>query len=242
MERLAILMDLKRFFTDEVYEKDGFVVLRDEEFSHAVKVTRHKVGYKLIVCNNSDFDYYCTVLAIERDRLVARIDEKEINDAETKTPVTLYIGINKDLDTAVQKAVELGVRRIVPFTSSHGNFDAVNGTRMEKIVLESAKQCGRSVLPTFCPVVSLQQAIDEAKDGDVYFFYEHERNNKVFDQPIGKDKVGVFIGPEGGFSEEERDSFLRLGIRPVSLGKRILRVSTAVVSALTLVNLKTGEL
>ena len=146
-------MDLKRFFTDDINEKEGLVVLHDEEFFHAVKVTRHKVGYKLIACNNTPYDYYCTVESIDKDKLTAKIDKKEINDTELNTDVTLFIGVNKDLDTVVQKAVELGVKRVVPFFSQHANVEKVNRSRLEKIVLESAKQCGRSILTTVSDVL-----------------------------------------------------------------------------------------
>ena len=234
-------MDLKRFFTDDIDEKNGIVALYGDEFFHAVKVTRHKVGYKLIVCNNTPFDYYCTITEIGKDRLLAKIDEIVANDTELSTVVRLYIGLNKDVDTVVQKAVELGVREIVPFLSDHGNVGTIHKDRLEKIVLESAKQCGRSVLPTVSDVLSLSDAIECAKGTDILFFYEFERNNRVKDQVLSYDEISVFIGPEGGFSEREKETFVKANAHVLTLGKRILRVATAVVSALTLVNERLEE-
>ena len=234
-------MDLKRFFTDDIDEKKGIAVLYGDEFFHAVKVTRHKVGYKMIVCNNTPADYYCTVTGIEKDRLLAKIDKSVANDTELPAVVRLYIGLNKDVDTVVQKAVELGVREIVPFLSDHGNVETIHKDRLEKIVLESAKQCGRSVLPTVSDVLSLSDAIERAKGTDILFFYEFERNNRVKDQVLSYDEISVFIGPEGGFSEREKETFVKANARVLTLGKRILRVATAVVSALTLVNERLEE-
>ena len=235
-------MDLKRFFSDNVDEKNGVATLWGEEYFHAVKVTRHKVGYKLIINNNTDYDYYCTVSEINKDYLVAKIDEKKINEVETNVPINLFIGANKELDTVVQKAVELGVKRIVPFTSQHGNVDSVNAERLKKIVLESSKQCGRSVLAVVDELIPLDKAFFVAKDTDILFFYEFERKNKVSDITLNNKPISIFIGPEGGYSSEERDMFVSAGIKLLTLGKRILRVPTAVVSALTLTLEKIGEI
>lgn len=236
-------MDLKRFFSTEIDEQKGTAVLSGEEFFHAVKVTRHRPGFKLIVCGDGDCDYFCTVTEITSDALYASIDGKKRNVAETDTPVTLFIGANKDLDTAVQKAVELGVRRIVPFTSAHGNIARINSERLIKIVLESSKQCGRSRLTEVSDLITFNEAINVAKGTDILFFYEAaERDKRVCRAVFGEREVSVFIGSEGGFSEEERDLAESVGARTLSLGSRILRVSTAVVSALTLVMAKLGEM
>lgn len=235
-------MDLKRFFTDIVDENESLAVLEGEEFFHAVKVTRHKVGYKLIINNNTEYDYYCTVSEINKDRLLARIDEKKKNETETSIPVTLYIGANKDLDTVVQKAVEMGVKRIVPFTSQHSNVDKINVARLNKIILESSKQCGRATLAAIDEITSIENALSVAKDTDIFFFYEFERNGKVADCKLSHKEISVFIGPEGGYSAEERDMFCRSGANVLTLGKRILRVSTAVVAALSLTLEKIGEI
>lgn len=230
-------MDLKRFFTDEI--DNGYAFLRGKEFIHAVKVVRLKIGYKLIVCDNTGFDHYCTVEEIAKEYLKAKIDKTVANDTELPYNLTLYIGINKDLDTVVQKAVELGVKRIVPFISQHGNIDSVNPDRLNTIVLESSKQCGRATLATVEDVVYFA---DIGRSNEtVYAFYEFERNNRVKDAPIASGDIGVVIGCEGGFSEEEYILMKQKGFHVLTLGKRILRVSTAVVSALTLINERMGE-
>ena len=231
-------MDLKRFFTDRPIGE--YAYLSGQEFFHAVKVVRLKVGYKLIVCQGDDYDYYCTVEEIGKDQLIAKVDKKVSNDTELRYNVTLYIGANKDLDTVVQKAVELGACRIVPFTSQHSNVNKINRDRLETIVMESAKQCGRSKLASVGELISF--SVIDADDKQVFAFYEFERNNKVSDVIMSDKDIAVVIGSEGGFSVEEYDIMLKKGWHVLTLGKRILRVSTAVVSALTLVNERAGEL
>jgi 16S rRNA (uracil1498-N3)-methyltransferase len=230
-------MDIKRFFSSDKICGDT-VKLYGEEFYHAVKVTRHKVGYKIIVCDNTDKNYYATVTDIRDDCLTAKIDRVERNETESDFFLTLFIGNNKDLDTVVQKAVELGVGRIVPFTSQHCNENAINLQRLEKIVTESSKQCGRSRLAVVSELVSFDEALKEAKKMQTLAFYEFERGHKVKDSGLVKGDVSVIIGCEGGFSLEEIDKIKDSGIETYTLGKRVLRVATAVVSACTLINEK----
>lgn len=228
-------MDLKRFFTDEEIIGDS-IILTGAEYYHAVKVTRHKIGYKIIVCNNTNKDYYCTITDISKSELTAKIDDVLINESEPDYNLSLYIGNNKDLDTVVQKAVECGVKNIIPFTSQHCNIDTINYDRLNKIILESSKQCGRSVLANLKPLTTFEESIKEAKNGCIVAFYEHERKNKLkSDSLIGKD-INIFIGCEGGFSEDEINLLKSNNVMPYTLGNRILRVSTAVVAACVSVN------
>ncbi len=235
-------MDLKRFFSDNINYAEKTATLTDEEYYHAVKVTRHKIGYKLIICGDGEHDYYCTVKDIGDGVLYATIDGREKNTAETKLPITLYVGANKDLDTVVQKAVELGVSKIVPFVSDHCNVDKINSDRLNKIISESSKQCGRARLAEICELISFKKALDTAKQCDVAFFYEYAKKKRVADCEFGDKGIAVFIGCEGGFSKAEIESVIDCGIEPITLGKRILRVSTAVTAALALVEQAIGEM
>ncbi|MFA6867121.1 MAG: RsmE family RNA methyltransferase [Clostridia bacterium] len=228
-------MDLKRFFVfEDILGSD--IILKGNEFYHAIKVTRHKVGYKLIISDNKDKDYYCTITKINSDNLIAHIDEIKLNDKELRKDILLFIGINKEIDTSVQKAVELGVNRIYPIITKHGNENSINKERLQRIILESAKQCGRSKLPTLNDVIDFTAAINVAKDTKAFLFYEFEEDRKVSSvSQITEDMVSVIIGSEGGFSLEEIAMCRENNIETYTLGKRILRVNTALVSALTLV-------
>lgn len=228
-------MDLKRFFTCEKIEGDS-IILSGDEYYHAIKVTRHKIGYKIIVCNNTNKDYYCTITDINKYELTAKIDSVLVNDTEPDYNLSLYIGNNKDLDNVVQKAVECGVKKIIPFTSQHCNIDTVNYDRLNKIILESSKQCGRSILAKLEPLSTFEDSVREAKNGCIVAFYEHERKNKLKQNSlIGKD-INIFIGCEGGFSENEINFLKTNNVMPYTLGKRILRVGTAVVAACISIN------
>lgn len=228
-------MDLKRFFIDEPINNNKEVRLCGKEFYHAVKVTRHKIGYKLIICDNSGYDFYCTVSAITADFLLAIVDEKKYNESEIKSILNLYIGINKDFDVSVQKAVEMGVKNIYPMLTQHGNIKNINEERINKIILESSKQCGRAILPILKPVISYDLVIKSVA-ANAFLFYEHENIRRIECANSNSNSIiDIIIGSEGGFSEDEILKAKNEGIKTYTLGKRILRVNTALVSALALV-------
>lgn len=227
-------MDLKRFFTYEKADEER-IALRGDEFHHAVKVSRLKEGYRLIICDNTANEYYCTIERIYKDYLIAKIDETKRNDTG-ESGLTLYIGVCKELDTVIQKAVEMGVERVVPFSSQHSNVGEVNTARLNKIILESAKQCGRSKLMLLEDLMTIGEAFCHAEQNTQnLLFYEFERQQKIGDN-IDKNatSTGIFIGSEGGFSLDEIASARQNGFAILTLGKRILRVQTAVVAALAL--------
>ena len=243
MERLAFAMEIRRFFVQPTDIVDNNVRLCGEEFHHAVKVLRHKVGFKIIVCDNSGNDYYATITEIRKDALTAKIDEVVANDTATSRKFTLYQCISRGdrLDFAVQKAVELGVREIVPVISDFSTEKAVNHDRLTRIISEAAKQCGLAILPTLTAPMTFADAVKRAGDTAIVF-YEHEEKVIIDKSALPKGDVGVFVGAEGGFSPEEIEFARQSGARTVSLGKRILRTETATVAALTLTVYLAGEM
>ncbi|MGN1042894.1 MAG: RsmE family RNA methyltransferase [Christensenellales bacterium] len=174
-------MDLKRFFSDTIDWDNKTATLTGEEYYHAVKVTRHKKGYKLILCGGDRYDYFCEVTEVTKDALYAKIESRSENNAESDCFITLFIGVNKELDTVVQKAVEMGVKKIVPFTSAHSNVDKINIDRLKKIVVESSKQCGRNYLAEVSNLVTLNEAFELSQNSTVFFYYEYEKKLKTKD-------------------------------------------------------------
>lgn len=228
-------MDYKRFFTFEPILNNK-AILKGNEFIHATRVLRLKIGYKIIINDDSNKDYYCSITEINKDELIAEVESEVVNDTYDDIDITLYIGICKDIDNIIQKAVEMGVKEVIPFTSQHTNIKTVNISRLNKIILESSKQCGRPNLMKLSPIISFSQAISQTDIYDkVLFFYEQEKQNKLPSEILlSKSKLAIFIGGEGGFAVEEINIVQERKIPIFTLGKRILRVETAVVVALTL--------
>lgn len=235
-------MEIKRFFADKI--EGGKVTLRAEELHHCTKVTRHKVGYTIIVCIGDGWDYYAQIETIERDYLVANIIRKERNNNEIEGDLILFQGVCKELDFIVQKAVELGATKIVPFYSTNTNITDIKADRLSKIVLDAAKQCGRARLPVVAEAMPLDKAIQLSKEASNRIMcYENCSDKKLIDVlPNGTTSLAIFVGSEGGFTPQEVDAAMGQSLDIVSLGKRVLRAETAAITALTLGLAAMGEL
>lgn len=240
-------MEIKRFFITNSDIIDNYVLIQNEEFEHMTRVLRYKVGYQFIACPNDGLDYYCTIMNIDKKFVKAKIDYVEKNTAFPLIDVRLYQAIPKGdkLDLIVQKTVELGLESVVPFKSQFTNETKFNQTRMDKISKDASKQCGRAKLMKVNSLVDFDTMLDMAFENDIVIMpYENATCGKISRIRNLKQakSIGIIIGSEGGFSEEEVLKAKKRGARIVSLGKRILRCETAAIVASTLVMYEMGEL
>ena len=209
-----------------------------DEFVHAVKVSRYKVGYKLILSNGDGYDYFATVTAIEKDAFFALVYSAEKNANELSAPLALYMCAIEKSDVAVQKATEIGATEIHLLISRFTNAKKQSVDRLKKIALESAKQCGRAVVPEIFEPVSFEEGVEDALDRfDVCVFaYELAKEGRVSNCLTPQtSSVAVIVGSEGGFHPEEVEFAKERGVKVVTLGKRILRAETASIVTLALV-------
>lgn len=237
-------MEIRRFFVAKQDISGSVVTLCGDEFVHMTKVLRYKVGYKAIVCANDGIEHICTVSEIGKDFAKLNIDESKVVDRKS-VEITLFAGLlkNNKLDFAMQKAVELGVDKIIPFTSANCAENKFSQDRANKIALEAGKQCGSAYISEVGELIDFDSLITTLKGfDDVIFAYEFEKEHSV-DKclPKGK-KIALIVGPEGGFQPDEAKRIKDVGAKTVSLGRRILRAETAsiILSALILYGL--GEL
>ena len=237
-------MELRRFYvTPDCIQNDG-ISIEGNEYRHMTGVLRFRPGWKCIVCDNTGYDYLCEVTAIDKTKATLRILEKTQNDAETAYPLTLCCGLIKPdkMEIEIQKAVEIGVQTIRPFRSKNTSETDVRTDRLERIVLEACKQCGRAILPSVMPVVPFEALF--AEPSRYYMAYECDREHllrNVLETPNERG-ISVIIGSEGGFTEEEARYAAQQGATLCSLGKRILRAETAAIAALATITALTEEL
>lgn len=234
-------MEIKRFFVPTENVNGDTVTITGDEHIHLSNVLRFKKGYKLIVCDNSGFDYNCTVLTIEKDKTTCKIESKELNQTEHESKMILLYGLTKSekYEIGIQKAVELGVNVIIPFISQNTSEKSVRLERLNRIVLEACKQCGRAKKPTVYEPMTFDEALNHAV-GLKIIAYEKEHNNKLKTVLNGLNEynsVTLAIGSEGGLTVEEIDKARSKGFTSVTLGKRILRAETAVISGLASISL-----
>lgn len=231
-------MEIKRFFVENnrrIAVGDEITVT-GEEFRHAIKVSRYKVGYTLILSNGDGHDYTAIVTAIDKNSFSCKVEKDERNSNELEKPLALYLCAIEKTDLAVQKATEVGATEIHLLISRFTNAKNQNPERLRKIALESAKQCGRAVVPEIYAPVPFEEGIkDAARFDQTIFCYELARGSRigdVFDKNAGS--YALVVGSEGGFSKEEVDFAAGQGAKVVTLGRRILRAETACIAGLVL--------
>lgn len=230
-------MDMPKFFFHKNDISRGQVQLFGEDEKHIKTVLRAREGEEITLCDGEGMDYRCRIASLERGVLLD-ILSKEVCETEPKTKITLYQGLPKadKMELIIQKCVELGVDRIVAVSTERAivKLDKKETKKLErwqKIAEAAAKQSGRGKIPEICQqVLKFKEAVAEAKalDGAIIpYEKEEETGIRQFVQGFQGESVGVFIGPEGGFAEEEIALARENGITPITLGKRILRTETA---------------
>lgn len=229
---------------------ENTATVTDSEAVHLCRVMRIKSGDEVILCDDKGYDYRAAARDISEKLITFDIIEKTKNLAEPQKDLVVYMALPKSdkLEFIVQKACELGARKLVPFVSEFcvaqkSKKEDSKKARLAKISAEAAKQCGRSTPMEIGDTLTFKQLLSEMTANDVnLFFYEHA------DMPLkevnfaDKQSVGVIIGSEGGFSQKECDLFADSGAVTISLGRRILRCETAAVSAITLAMYTMGEM
>ncbi len=235
-----------RYFTEDIVGQQAF--LRGAEANHFGKVMRGKCGQELILCDGKGTDYLAQVVEIQKDEVRLDILSANPTDAEPAHQVSLYVGYPKQdkLEWIIQKAVELGAVRIVPFFSKfcvvQPKKEEDKNQRYQRIALEAAKQSGRGVIPKVEMPLSYTEMLKELQGFDAALFC-YECGGKPLKVCIeGAGRVAIVTGSEGGFSPQEAEQAEQAGAMRICLGKRILRCETAPIAALTAAMALWGEL
>lgn len=227
---------------------DGPVIsIRGGDVNHIRNVLRMKPGDRIVVSNGADRDFYCVIREIREDEVLVEASPEEVRESELPADLILYQGLPKGtkMETVIQKAVELGAVRIVPVAMrrSVARFDdrkqKTKIPRWNSIAESAAKQSGRRVIPEVTRVFSWREAVSEASGLDrILVPYENARGMagtmEALQGLAPGQKIGIFIGPEGGFERSEIQDLTEAGARVISLGSRILRTETAGMTALSL--------
>ena len=228
---------MPKFFFHKNDISRGQVQLFGEDEKHIKTVLRAREGEEITLCDGEGMDYQCRIASLERGVLLD-ILSKDVCETEPKTKITLYQGLPKadKMELIIQKCVELGIDRIVAVSTERAivKLDKKETKKLErwqKIAEAAAKQSGRGKIPEIGQqVLKFKEAVAEAKELDgaiIPYEREQETGIRQFVQNFKGESVGVFIGPEGGFADEEIALAQENGITPITLGKRILRTETA---------------
>lgn len=228
------------------------IVIEGGDARHIALSLRMKQGEELILCDGKGTEAVCAVASLCPESVVLDVKERRASETEPKTRVTLYQALPKadKMEYIVQKAVELGVYRIVPVLTSRcisrpdEKTAAKKRERLCKIAAEAAKQSGRGIIPEVDGVLTFKNAVKKMSTAGLpIFFFEHASLplSKYMEKYTGGD-IAVMVGAEGGFSDEEAVFAEENGLLSASLGPRILRCETAPVAALAAIMYAAGEM
>ncbi len=225
--------------------------ITDGDYNHIKNVLRMVKGEQFLVsCNGQS--HLCALQEYTADAVLAEILQENFQDTELPLEIHLFQGLPKSdkLEWILQKTVELGVHAVIPVETKRSivkiepKKKEQKQNRWQTIAESAAKQSKRSVVPTVHPATSFDKALALAKELDVIFVpYENKEGMAATKRALqtlkAGMKVGIFIGPEGGFEDNEIKALETLGAHIISLGKRILRTETAAITAVGMVMLYT---
>lgn len=239
---------MARFFVDTV--DDNKYTIMGENAKHISKSLRMNIDETIILCDKDGFDYTCKITEINNDNVVVDVLNSEKNQHESDIKISLYMAFPKGdkFEFIVQKAVELGINRIVPVLTSRciSRPDKASFSkklqRFNKISLEAAKQSGRGIVPQVLDIISFDEAINQMQTFDKKILFYENGGQPIKEVLTQSDtELAIFIGSEGGFSESEINLAISKGLCICSLGKRILRCETAPIVALSAIMLYTNN-
>ena len=230
-----------QFFVEPSQIQGTRVVITGNDVNHIKNVLRMQPGEEIAVSNGEDGkEYRCGIEELYEDEIVCTLRFIKEDGVELPSKIYLFQGLPKadKMELIVQKAVELGVYEIIPVSTKRAvvKLDEKKAkskiSRWQTIAEAAAKQSKRRIVPQIHNVMSFKEAVNYAKDMQVKIIpYELAEGMEKTRELIGSLKPGqdiaIFIGPEGGFEENEIQIAMENGIEPITLGKRILRTETA---------------
>lgn len=228
------------FFVNQEQIGEKAIHITGPDVNHIKNVLRMKAGEKVLISNGVDRDYLCEITSLSQEAVDAEILSVTEGGSELPVRITLFQGLPKSdkLEVIIQKAVELGAFRIVPVETKRtvvklDKKKEEGRLRRYRAISESAaKQSKRMIIPEVSEVMSFPKALEFSKDFDLCLIpFEHaagmERTRELLSGIRPGMQVGIFIGPEGGFEDEEIELAESFGAKTVTLGRRILRTETA---------------
>jgi 16S rRNA (uracil1498-N3)-methyltransferase len=237
---------MHRFFVPVTWIQDNVVTITGPQAHQIARVLRMRPGDLVVVLDNSGWEIETRLVAVDRDEVRGEVQHRRLAHGEPRTKITLYQAVLKsgNFEFALQKGTELGFVEFVPVIADRcvvSDLEAVEKKRRrwDWIVQEAAEQCRRGRKPALRSALLFPRACERARQSGglslIPWEEEDEQSLRTLlrTPPPGREQhwppfaINLFIGPEGGFTPEEIELAGRYGLRPVTMGPRILRAETA---------------
>ena len=234
-----------RLYQNTVFKVGDKISLEKNNEHRLLKVLRFPVGNTITLFNGDGFDYQAIVISTKKTYIVEVLSQQK-NESESSLDLTLAQGIAKGekMDFLIQKAVELGVSRIIPMQTEHcvvrlkAEKVAKRINHWQKIANHACGQSGRSVIVDISLPLTLTELLNKPNHNGFVLYHRATENLQTMEKPS---KATILIGPEGGLSDAEIKQATNAGFQPLLLGKRILRTETASLVAIANMQLLWGS-
>jgi 16S rRNA (uracil1498-N3)-methyltransferase len=224
-----------RLFYPESLSLNLTAILNKSQSHYLTKVMRIKENEVFSLFNSSG-EWEAKILIISKSNVEFNII-KQLRQKENFKELWLAFSPIKSnyFNFMIQKATELGVTKFLPIIFDRTIVRKINKERLEKVIIEAAEQSNRINVPVIEQPQTLESFLKN--DMDLIFTDLNTSNNKIDLNQMTSNPTCVIIGPEGDFSEEEREEILKFnGVQPIKINENILRSETAVISALSIIN------
>jgi len=229
--------NIRLYYVESIVENSTCLISR-EHSHYIVNVMRLKKGSNINFFNKEG-EWLSEIISIERDKVEVKFLNK-VKEPSKISNIELAICLVKKtpMEIILQKATELGVRKITPIISDRTEVKELNFERANKIIIEATEQSNQLNTPDLSQIIKLKDFINNISKDEKLFFADVNSKHTPSSKYLGQEKkVSVLIGPEGDFSPAERELILsKRETVPFSLSANILRTDTAVISAISLIN------
>ena len=236
--RIYVDLDLASGETFELPEAAGH---------HVARVLRMKINDSLILFNGQGGEYNAEISSLHKSKVDVELRSFDDVERESSIQIELFQGLSKGekMDFTIQKAVELGVNKIVPVITTYSNVK-LDPKRLEKkcdhwrkVIISACEQCGRNRTPKLAEIIKLDDLRSE--EADLKLILAPNAESSLSDLTNKPETISIVIGPEGGLSRSEIETLTKNGYIGIRLGSRILRTETAALATIAALQNQFGD-
>ncbi len=236
-------MRITRLYHPEILQCGATTQLNADTSSHLIRVLRTKIDTPVILFNADGFDYYCKTLNDNAKKTLISIETKVESNKESNLNITLLQGLSRQnrMELTIQKSVELGINKIIPVICERSNTKLAKEklskklAHWRKVAISACEQSGRNIIPEITETIALDNINLMLNKNALKVFLNPKADHSLRTVTFKQQAIEVFIGPEGGLTEEEISFLQNNQFNNIRFGPRILRTETAgpaVISAL----------
>ena len=241
-------MRIPRIFTSQDLSAPLQVQLEKDAANHVSRVLRMSQGQQVELFNGDGHSYLGEISTLERNQVFVDINEALRNNNESPLTIHLYQGVSRGdkMDLTLQKGVELGVKEFTPLITERCGVKLdekrwqKKHEHWQKVIESACEQCGRNIIPTLHPAIKLQAALEQLTSNSFFMHPDASHSFKSINADT-QSELQLWVGPEGGFSDEEINWVETHGCKPVRLGPRVQRTETAALAAVAVMNSVWGD-